>query len=532
MAIIFSKSTFLPSEEIVGSVTQEGMLEVYLLSLLVSKHEISQEFNLSRLMEGSYGIKFTSKDGLVFFTALEVTSGHPQRIRYGFVSEFTEDVEVADYINWCKRLHLTGIQFYDWAYKHEYLTAELEFYGDPLGAQISTKKIKELIEEYRKVGTQSFGYAAVYAVDSQGWMRWSKQGVYDSLGKPFQLGENFLWIVDPADPIWLAHFIEQLKLSVNFGFQAFHLDQYGWPKMAFKEDGSIIDLSVQFPLMLNEIINDLPDSTFIFNNVNDFPTWSTSQTHQAAIYIEVWDPHTDYQHLADLVSKSRLLSPDKAIILSAYLKPFGFIKVDSDIQLAINSFNLCYASIVSGGASHLITGGDGRVLYDPYYVRNYPATKQTLETIEQAFNFTISAGDLLFDSSRVDVTLTSSFGINEEIKFESTADLSPSAVAGGIWVRIYQGASGVSIHFINLIDQSDTHWDSNKNDIVSEAVVRISLRNIGFLGTASVGSMGTSPLFTKLLTTSHGEYLEASIDLSDSWTIVNFPMNQASNPVD
>jgi dextranase len=524
--LIFSKGSFHPFDEVTGHISISGDLAIYSLSSLVKVQQVSSDFNLGKLAEGSYGVKFTSMEGEISFSAIEVISNPIKRIRYGFVSEFSDSVKVEDYVEWSRRLHLTGILFYDWAYKHELLTTPEEHYGDPLGAMISAKKIKELIKGYASAGAQSFGYAAVYAVDRAGWARWSAEGVYNSIGTPYQLGENFLWLVDPADSKWLSHFIDQLKLANNFGFHAFHLDQYGWPKIAYKKDGSIIDLAVQFPTMLNQITHQLPESTFIFNNVNDFPTWSTSQTDQDAIYIEVWDPHSEYQHLADLVSKARSYSPEKPIILSAYLKPFSHGESEVEIELANNSFKLCFASIVSGGASHLITGGDGRVLHDPYYVRNHKASEATRKVIEEAFNFSVAVGDLLFDPSRVDVTLTSAFGINEEVKVESNAILSSAAKAGTVWVRIFQGKSGLTIHFINFMDQIDSIWDSPKKDINSSPRVQISINAAGFSTSVSVGSMGESSIFENVEVCEVSGRFETSVVLTNPWTIVNFPILQ------
>ncbi len=131
--------------------------------------------------------------------------------------------------------------------------------------------------------------------------------------------------------------------------------------------------------------------------MNDYPTWSTTQTGQHATYIEVWDPHSTYRHLADLVSKARGLNPSRPVILSAYLHPFGNIGEGVDEAKAVASFELAFASITSGGASHLITGGDGRVLHHAYYVNNYSAPESTLKTIQSYYNLVVASGDLLYD---------------------------------------------------------------------------------------------------------------------------------------
>lgn len=523
MALILSKATFSPNEDITGTTDGAGTLVISKLATEYLSISIDENFNLGPLPPGSYAVSHVADGGVIESTALEVIANPFTRVRYGFISEFSADVDTAQYTQWSRRLHLSAIQFYDWAWKHEFLVSNEENYGDPLGAQISRSKIKELIGEYEKVGTLAAGYVAVYAVNSDGWERWQKSGLFNEDGEPYKLGEDFLWIVDPADKDWLPHLTQQLKHAYEFGFRAFHLDQYGWPKIAYKHDRSIVNLAEQFPIMLNQIANELSEATLIFNNVNDFPTWSTSQAHQNAIYIEVWSPHDTYGDLANLVSKSRLYNPDLPIILSAYLNPFKEVTSRLSIDSARASLALAFAAISSGGASHLITGGNGRVLHDPYYVKNYLADEGTLRDLENYFNFLVSSGDLLYDESRIDITMTSVFGINGEIRFESEAILSHDARAGTLWVRVFRGEMGLTIHFINLMDQTDALWDSPKNPLFSTANVSINIDKVGNSTNAHIGYSAIGSQYENLEGKCHKERLAYKVQIHGPWTIVNIP---------
>ncbi|MGI9226138.1 MAG: glycoside hydrolase family 66 protein, partial [Candidatus Nanopelagicaceae bacterium] len=203
MTILFSKSTYKPSEKISGVSAKAGKLVISKLSKPITSIDIDGAFEIPAMVEGSYAVEFIA-GGESFYSAIEVIENPWQRIRYGFLSEFAEQIDTAKQVEWAKRLHLTSIQFYDWAYKHEFLMAPDESYADPLGGVISKSKLKELIAAYEEAGIYPSGYAAVYAVDREGWQRWKDSGVYGDDGKPFQLGEDFLWVIDPADKKWLA----------------------------------------------------------------------------------------------------------------------------------------------------------------------------------------------------------------------------------------------------------------------------------------------------------------------------------------
>jgi dextranase len=519
MTIVLSKSTYKPGEKIAGSSSHSGELIVSRLSTKVLSLKVDKDFEIEPLPQGAYAVELIGDNGELSYSAIEVLSEPWQRIRYGFLSEFSSNVDIDAQVEWAKRLHLTSIQFYDWAYKHEFLMAPTDSYADPLGGEISKAKLKELIAGYEAAGIYPSGYAAVYAVDREGWARWNQSGVYGDDGKPFQLGEDFLWVIDPADAKWLPHLIGQLKEAREFGFKTFHLDQYGWPKIAVKPNGDVVDIAESFTKMLNAITAQVEDANFIFNNVNDFPTWATATTEQDALYIEVWDPNSDYKDLAHLVDKARSYDPLKPVILSAYLKPFA----EKDIVGAEAALELSLAVISSRGASHLITGGDGRVLHDPYYVRHHVAGESTRNILENYHNFICASGDLLFDRDRVDITRTHAFGVNTEINIESDASIGPNFDAGTLATSIFESPTGYTMQIINLLDQKSAAWDEAKLPIKSSAKVKISLLGAGFESNWHIGRAERASKFESIAAKQSGAKLEVEIEITGAWTLIHVP---------
>ncbi len=470
MELLMGKGSFALGERITGHAPGPGTLVVSHLGHRVSESECGEDFVLDALPEGGYALSWTGADGLRADSAFDVLANPWSRLRYGFVADFGPDVDAHAHARWAARLHLTAVQFYDWAWRHEFLVHADPVYADPLGRTVSNATLRALRDAYTAVGAKSCAYAAVYAVDREGWERWSGRGLYHADGVPYALGGDFLWIVDPSDPVWQQHLADQLQSAVEHGFSAFHLDQYGWPKRAFRSDGSPVDLGAAFPALL-DALGDSVHARWMFNNVNDFPTERTARAQQDATYIEVWDPHTTYQDLQDVIAKARAANPARAVILAAYLPQLASAS-DAGTDAALM---LAQAAICSAGGQHLIAGGVERVLVDPYYVNNRPLRHSAAAVLVRMQDLAVALGDLLQAPDRIDITRRIAFGINEELQLTSSVPIRPDAEVNSLWVRVVESSHGLTLHCINLLDQSDIAWNTDKAPIASHATLDISL---------------------------------------------------------
>jgi dextranase len=421
---------------------------------------------------GGYGIELTADGRVLARTAADVLADPLERPRYGFVSDFSagRDVEAAG--EHARRLHLNVVQFYDWMFRHARLAPPRERYEDPLGRPLSLRSVRRLVERFRALGTRSLGYAAVYAVGSEDRAEWQDAGLYKPDGRPWQLGESFLWLVDPADRRWLDHFRAELRGAVAAaGFDGFHLDQYGWPKVAQRADGTPVDVAGAFAKLIRSVRRGVPDARLIFNNVNDFPTWATARAPQDAIYIEVWPPHERLEHLGALILKARALAPQKPVILAAYLSAFASVPEPSALAAA----RLTMATIFSHGGFHLLNGEDAAVLTDPYYPRHHRLSARGREAMRRWYDFVVRYGDLLFDPDAVDVTRSVAGGINEEVRVTAPVPVSVDPEPGALWVRVVQSPQRTVVHLINLAGQEDTVWDRGKRAVQPLRDVRVAL---------------------------------------------------------
>ncbi len=401
---------------------------------------------------GGYGV---DADGAQ--TAFDVLDDPLDRPRYGFVSHYEAGRETAGVVDNIRRLHLNATQFYDWMYRHAQLLPREEEFTDALGRRISLNTVRRLAKAVREAGSLPMGYAAVYAIGREHWDEWRGDGLYRADGSPWTLGDDFLWNVDPTSHRWLEHFTRELEAARDVGFAGFHLDQYGSPKRALRQDGSDVDLATAFPALIDTVAARVRGARLIFNNVNDFPTWATAGTNQDATYIEVWAPHDRLAHLAELVSKAKSMARDKPVILAAYLSTYA-----RDERAGTAAEELQLATVFSHGGTVLLHGEEDAALTEAYYVSHKRLGRESQATARRYFDFAVRYGDLLFDPTAVDVTRTHTGGQNHEVRIKAPVRTATDCEAGTLWTRVVHTSRGLIISLIDLSSQDDELWDAPK----------------------------------------------------------------------
>jgi dextranase len=447
------KASFAPGEavriEVRGAAT--GTVRIWHLGDLVSETSYAGgDITLPPLPEGGYSVELGE-----LTTAIEIAADIRARLRYGFVASFVPDRDVAGVSDLVRRLHLTGVQFYDWAYRHADLMGGGEQYDDPLGQPISLGTVRRLIDAVHDAGSRALGYAAVYGVGPGEWATWSRAGLLKADGTNWSLGD-FLYVVDPAAPDWLRHFTGDLVKATSLGFDGFHLDQYGWPKTAIRADGALVDTAASFVALLDGARAALPDAHLVFNNVNDFPTRLTARTALDAVYIEPWEPQLTLQSLADTATRARLYGDGKPVVFAAYQHVYE----TAPTEAADRATALTMATLFSHGSTQLLAGEADRLLTDPYYVRNRQVEPSTQAMLERWYDFLVAHDELLMPPALTEVTHSYVGGYNGDVDVSFSAGVSETATAGRIWRRVTRAGNRLVVHLINLADQPDTLWDA------------------------------------------------------------------------
>ena len=146
----------------------------------------------------------------------------------------------------------------------------------------------------------------------------------------------------------------------EMGFDGIHMDTYGFPKTAYshlREPPELVRLDEELPSLIRQARQSLTAAGktpyLVFNNVGNWPVYSTADAPQDAVYIEVWSPYERYFQIAQLIQEAKMLAGrEKPIILAAYLKPFR----EENREAAMAAAQILTAAIVSNGAYHLLLG--------------------------------------------------------------------------------------------------------------------------------------------------------------------------------
>lgn len=456
------RASFLPSQPIAieaRGIAEAGTVRVWHLGDEVAQGDYDGhgEIVLPPLPLGGYGVELIA-GRRSFTTAVSVTDASTPRLRYGFVASYLPDRDTDGLADTVRRLHLTDIQFYDWAYRHADLMGGGETYRDALDQPIALATVRNLIAAVQAAGANALGYAAVYAVGPNEWRNWRHRGLNDANGKPYGLGD-FLFLVDPAASDWLAHFTADLERAFALGFDGFHLDQYGYPKRARRVDGEIVDIGQSFMTLIDAVRSALPRARLVFNNVNDFPTRRTAAAPQDAVYIEVWEPQLTLDALARTVTAARAVDKGMPVVVAAYQHVYDIAPADR----ADRTTALTMATLFSHGATQLLAGEADRILVDPYYVRNHTVATSTAALLKRWYDFLVSHDELLMPADITDVTNAYAGAYNGDLDvYFTNAPVTQTAVAGSVWRRIAEVEDRLVIHLINLVGQSDTLWDASR----------------------------------------------------------------------
>lgn len=493
-----------------------GELTVWHLGDLVARlsYDGSESVDLGELPAGGYGVEL-DQGGTVTRTAVEVGGS---AMRYGFVVDYAPGRDVSGVADLARRLHLTDIQFYDWAYRHAALLGGGEEYFDALDQPVALATVRQLVTSLRAAGSRSLGYAAVYAAGPAEWPEWEHRALLTATGAPFALGD-FLFLVDPAADDWLANFGGDLTAALEqVGFDGFHLDQYGYPKRAVRPDGVVVDVAESFVTLIAALRDRLPDARLVFNNVNDFPTWRTARSPQDAVYIEPWAPTLTLGGLAGVVTRARSVADGKPVVIAAYQHVYDSATArEADLATAFTM-----AALFSHGATQLLAGEADRILVDPYYVRNHAVEASTADLLKRWYDFLVEHDELLLEPSIVDVTASIAGAYNDDCDVTYAATpVAETAEPGAVWRRITEADGRTVLHLINLVGQDDALWDAPRNAPVDTGVGTLRIRRLGgAVPRVRVGDPDGSGRLVDVEVTVDGDYATAALPPVGVWQLV------------
>jgi len=495
-------------------------------------------------------------------TAFDILEDWTLAPRYGFLCDFNKsETDTEERIKSLKKLHINCIQFYDWMYRHHDLIPSREEYIDALGEKLSDctlrqknswnprnieimcgrrlsiNTLRRKIKEVKRYGMGAIAYGAVYGAEEEFVKEHPNWALYTNDGRVFSL-EDLIFIMNISRECgWHGHILKEfVKAIKEFDFDGIHLDQYGFPRIAYSHLGNKKQL-VNMSKLFYEFITDCKkillriksNVKIIFNAVNGWSLDTLANSDQDVVYIEVWPPHDTYQSLKELISRARIFAPDKQIILAAYMSIFNDAN-NTQLSAAERATLLTFSSIHANGAFHLLLGEKNCVITDGYYPAYIRLRSDFVKVFQCYWDFIVRYENLLFDYRLKDVSLYVSGGIDDEIKI---IDYPYSSIAkpNTIWVIYREMPRYKVLSLINFLSILNTQWNTLRVEKVEsicnikvEAIIQEKVKKILFTSP----DFGPKPksLDFQLFKGKKGEGIKFEVPILNCWDMIIFELDQ------
>jgi dextranase len=347
-------------------------------------------------------------------------------------------------------------------YRHYRLLPPREQFTDALGRSLSLKTARRAIDACHSHRVAALAYAAIYAAEPEFFRGHRRWGLFRPDGSSYMLGDLFhLMDLTPASP-WVRHMLSDLERTLRaVPFDGFHLDQYGFPRVAYTSAGELRDLGRDFASFVDAAASVTksqgPDAGVIFNAVNAWPVERVARRNQAATYVEVWPPHTTYADLVGIVRRCHDLAPGKPVILAAYA---SFLAKKPTRSKAAASLALLSAIIFGAGAWHLLLGEGEAALTHAYYPNYVRLPPEAVRKLRRYYDFAVGYREFLRDRTLREVAAT--FVDSDEPTLGASVPYSSEPKAGRVWAGVRTKPGWVVISLVNLLDEVDLTWDRQR----------------------------------------------------------------------
>lgn len=304
--------------------------------------------------------------------AVDVSSDWSKFPRYGFLSVFGQlsNNYMDSVMNNLSRLHINGLQFYDWDYEHHQPLAGTVSNPAANWKDIASRdSYKSTVDYYissshaHNMNAMSYNlcYGALDDASADGvsdtWYMYKDQNHQTkyvlNLEAPFK---SKIYLLDPSNTSWQQYIAGKTKDMYDvYAFDGYHVDQVGDVGNVYDYNGNSMNLATGFKSFISSMKTYAPSKKLVMNAVNQFGQQSNIATSPVDfLYTEVWSPNEGYKDISGIIKDNNAWSNDtKKCVLTAYM--------DYDAAKNKGYFNtpgvlLTDAVIFAFGASHLEMG--------------------------------------------------------------------------------------------------------------------------------------------------------------------------------
>jgi len=440
------------------------------------------------LRAGTYALQaLDAKGGLLAEELTTVAAHQGERPVHGFATSFqAEDIPAV--LAWHRALRTTVVQVYDWMASYTEPLGPSSGWNDPSNRPVSLEALRSLAAGLDELGAVAHAYAPVYAVGNAFASAHPETLMYQGDGNAIRFLDQIV-LANPGNLEWQRHFVAAYGSAADtIGFRGFHVDTYGYPRIAQDSAGDPIDLRRAYESFLRFLRAARPSDLISFNQVNGVPSGARLPEGPGFRYCEVWPPNNGWRHLEGLLDRSSgeagLRAPDERGCvtrgsLACYPPVWGIDAPTGPVQgvereASLRTVLSTEAIATCLGASVLMYGDRTAVLCDPYYPKHARLTAEEAGKVIAWRRFALRCRDLFLEGE--DTTWYEIGDENGAVSVEATVPVSPEPVGGSLFARVVHGEDLVTVAVLDLSGSRSGRWsEPTQAGSVASVTLRVLL---------------------------------------------------------
>lgn len=419
-----------------------------------------------------YTMDATGKEKELGSIAVDVSSDWKRFPRYGFVGDYNDNSNaeqktsnILTEMAYLNRLHINGVQFYDWQWKH-HEPAKLRSDGslDPWYQDISNRwigvaHIKKYIEVQHQYGMKSMFYNLCFGA----WKDADKDGVkaewglykknadgsltqdYHGLPKSWQ---SNIYLENPGNPDWQEYIADRNdEVYANYNFDGYHIDQLGGRGDIYAYNGDNIDLTLNYGYFINAMKTRRPDKRLVMNAVGGYGADHIDSKDVDFCYNEMWDNQKYFSDLYNAIKSNDGYSGNsRRTVFAAYM---NYNKQSGNFNTP--GVLMTDAVIAAIGGAHLEMGD--HMLSSEYFPNAKLSMSETLKRrLVAYYDFQVAYENLLRGSA-------STHDFTPEVTVSSGQPVSTwPPKANTITTFGKREGNSEVVHFLNFLNTDDLSW--------------------------------------------------------------------------
>ena len=485
--------------------------------------------------------------------AVDVSSDWKRFPRYGFVAEFDnysgtidKNANIEAEMKYLNRLHINGVQFQDWHWKHHKPVKFREdgsldpWYQDISKRWVGTEYVKKYIDVQHRYGMKSIFYNLCYGAwknyeadyVSSDWGLYKKNGkgelYQDYHGLPSDWQSN-IYLMNPGNPNWQNYLEDRYnEVYANYDFDGYQIDQLGGRGDVFEKNGTKIDLQYNYGLFLKAMKGHRTDKRLVMNSVQSYGAHHICNARLADgtptvdfCYNELWESQASFSDLFQVIQDNdRESEHDLQTVFAAYI---NYNKADHAWDYKDQNVNtpgalLTDAVMFAIGGSHLEMG-DHMLTREYFPAKPLAMTDELKQRLIHYYDFQTAYQNLLR-------------GIDSKAAFTPTIRSSTHPINAwppqGYKITAFAKKvdNMIAVHLLNFLNTNDLSWrDLEGTRPAPETKTNVQItyttsRHITKVWTATPDKNGGVPM--ELSFTQTGNDVSVTVPSLEYWTMLVF----------